>query len=155
MRKHRAALESPYVSAHLHHWIDLIWGFKQRGKAAEAANNLLSLNPLSFDGWEWSEQFEYYINSRFYHLTYEGAVKLDEMEDEILKRAMKEQIANFGRFLALIWRVNSDWKCLIFQGKLRFSFFTKRILKGIRRPWWCRIIGRLATNFRNCRLSTI
>ena len=73
VRKHRAALESPYVSAHLHHWIDLIWGYKQRGKPAEEANNL------------------------FYHLTYEGAVKLDEMEDEILKRAMKEQIANFGQ----------------------------------------------------------
>ena len=73
VRKHRAALESPYVSAHLHLWIDLIWGYKQRGKAAEDANNL------------------------FYHLTYEGAVKLDEMEDQILQRAMKEQIANFGQ----------------------------------------------------------
>lgn len=47
VRKMRRALESPYVSRRLHLWIDLIFGYRQRGKAAISADNL------------------------FYHLTYE------------------------------------------------------------------------------------
>ena len=36
----RAALESDIVSAHLNEWIDLIFGYKQRGEEAVIANNV-------------------------------------------------------------------------------------------------------------------
>ena len=38
--KMRLALESDYVSQHLHQWIDLIFGYKQRGEEARQADNL-------------------------------------------------------------------------------------------------------------------
>lgn len=39
VKKMREALESDFVSAHLHEWIDLIFGYKQRGIEAEKAYN--------------------------------------------------------------------------------------------------------------------
>lgn len=39
VNKLREALESPHVSKNIHHWIDLIFGYKQRGDEAIKANN--------------------------------------------------------------------------------------------------------------------
>jgi hypothetical protein len=73
IRVHRQALESEHVSTHLHKWIDLIFGFKQRGQAAIDAINV------------------------FYWLTYEDRVDLDAIEDPNLRRAYVEQIQEFGQ----------------------------------------------------------
>ena len=40
MNFHFQALECDYVSAHLHEWIDLIFGYKQQGPLAVEANNV-------------------------------------------------------------------------------------------------------------------
>lgn len=73
IRKNAKALESEYVSEHLHEWIDLIFGYKQQGEEAVKANNL------------------------YYHVTYEGAVNLDQIEDSRERDAMVLQIQEFGQ----------------------------------------------------------
>ena len=73
VRLNRAALESEFVSANLHQWMDLVFGSKQRGPEAEAAHNL------------------------FYHLTYEGTVDLDSIDDPQMRKATEEQILEYGQ----------------------------------------------------------
>ncbi|XP_076122113.1 neurobeachin-like protein 2 isoform X1 [Alosa pseudoharengus] len=73
IRKHRQALESEPVSAHLHEWIDLIFGYKQRGEEAVNALNV------------------------FYYCTYEGAVDLDAIANETERKALEGIISNFGQ----------------------------------------------------------
>ena len=71
--KHAEALESDYVSAHLHEWIDLIFGHKQRGDAAREADNL------------------------YYYLTYEGSVDMEKVTDAAQRAALELQIQEFGQ----------------------------------------------------------
>lgn len=44
--KLRNALESEHVSRNLHNWIDLIFGFKQKGEEAVKANNCKYIEQL-------------------------------------------------------------------------------------------------------------
>ena len=53
----RESLESPYVNENINHWIDLIFGYKQRGEEAIKANNLF--HPVSYeDGKDFDEKDE-------------------------------------------------------------------------------------------------
>lgn len=67
------ALESDYVSAHLHEWIDLIFGYKQQGQPAVEAVNV------------------------FHHLFYEGNVDIYSIDDPLKKNATIGFINNFGQ----------------------------------------------------------
>uniref|UniRef100_UPI003AAC4AAA neurobeachin-like protein 2 isoform X1 n=1 Tax=Centroberyx gerrardi TaxID=166262 RepID=UPI003AAC4AAA len=73
IRKHRKALECEHVSSRLHEWIDLIFGYKQRGEEAVEALNV------------------------FYYCTYEGAVDLDAIANETERKALEGIISNFGQ----------------------------------------------------------
>ncbi|KAJ6638678.1 Neurobeachin, partial [Pseudolycoriella hygida] len=73
VRINRMALESEFVSCQLHQWIDLIFGYKQRGPEAVRATNV------------------------FYYLTYEGSCELDSIADPVMKEAIENQIRNFGQ----------------------------------------------------------
>ncbi|XP_029301927.1 neurobeachin-like isoform X2 [Cottoperca gobio] len=73
VRINRMALESEFVSCQLHQWIDLIFGYKQRGPEAVRALNV------------------------FHYLTYESSVKLDSITDPSLREATEAQIQSFGQ----------------------------------------------------------
>ncbi|XP_038245725.1 protein FAN isoform X2 [Dermochelys coriacea] len=73
LQKSQNALESQYVSEHLHEWINLVFGYKQKGSEAIAAHNV------------------------FHPLTYEGGVDLNSIMDPNEKVALLTQILEFGQ----------------------------------------------------------
>ncbi|CAG9854526.1 unnamed protein product [Phyllotreta striolata] len=81
VQKLRDALESDIVSESLPKWIDLIFGYKQRGEEAVKANNL------------------------FYHLCYEGAIDLEAITDRNQRHALEVQIMEFGQIPKQVFRV--------------------------------------------------
>ncbi len=120
LRINRAALESHYVSENLHHWIDLIFGYKQQGEEAVKADNV------------------------FHYLTYEGAVNLDSIADPVERNAIKLQINEFGQTPKQIFKIphppRHDFKVQIYNNNLRNSSslktqqLTKNILKDLEEP---------------------
>uniref|UniRef100_A0A8C4ZPY9 Neurobeachin-like 2 n=1 Tax=Gadus morhua TaxID=8049 RepID=A0A8C4ZPY9_GADMO len=74
IRKHRKALESEHVSSHLHEWIDLIFGFKQRGEEAEKA-----------------------LNGVIIFISCFRAVDVDAIPNETERKALEGMINHFGQ----------------------------------------------------------
>ncbi|CAI8030834.1 Lysosomal-trafficking regulator [Geodia barretti] len=80
--KHRQALESDFVSRNLHEWIDLVFGFKQTGKAAVQAINV------------------------FHPATYYGAdgIDIDSVTDPTQQAAMRAMVKTYGQMPLQLFR---------------------------------------------------
>lgn len=82
------ALECDYVSAHLHEWIDLIFGYKQQGPPAVESVNV------------------------FHHLFYEGQVDIYNINDPLKETATIGFINNFGQIPKQVRQLSQVATCM-------------------------------------------
>ncbi|WFD00137.1 beige protein-like 1 [Malassezia yamatoensis] len=80
VQRNREALESPWISAHLPLWIDLVFGYKAQGQAAVDALNV------------------------FHPLSYANTVDIDKIASPMEREATAQVIHNFGQTPRNIFR---------------------------------------------------
>nr|XP_006812132.1 PREDICTED: neurobeachin-like [Saccoglossus kowalevskii] len=85
VRINRMALESEFVSCQLHQWVDLVYGYKQRGPESVRATNV------------------------YYYLTYEGNVNLDHITDPVTREVCISTIIVVKKKVSVSWI--GSWHC--------------------------------------------
>ena len=99
-------MESPYVSAHINEWIDLVFGFRQQGRKAEEVCNV------------------------FVHLTYEGAVDLASISNPREREATQAQIEYFGQVPLQLFRRPHPSRSALGSGRLLQSTVDQLLLRN-------------------------
>lgn len=107
------------MSTHLHEWIDLIFGYKQRGPAAEEALNIFYY--CTYEGGQalgshggWARRRKGGGRGHRGVLTAwsarPGAVDLDQVTDERERKALEGIISNFGQTPCQLLKVRPAWR---------------------------------------------
>lgn len=133
IRLHRMALESDLVSCQLHQWIDLIFGYKQRGPEAIRAVNV------------------------FYYLTYEGNVDLSQIScnDPNLREAIEAQIRHFGQTPSqLTTEPHPPRSSALHVSPLMFSPVMDEVCMSIKFPFNAAVVNIAACALHNSSAST-
>jgi len=119
LKKMREALESNYVSENLHHWIDLIFGYKQKGEYALQAHNL------------------------FHPLSYEGSVDIDSVSDPVQRKAIEMQINEFGQIPKQLFKIPHPPRSMVPEEEVKESLETP---KDSRCAWNIEAISRKSSS---------
>ncbi|GFN74593.1 lysosomal-trafficking regulator [Plakobranchus ocellatus] len=108
---HRQALESAYVTAHLNHWLDLVFGYKQQGEEAIRAINV------------------------FHPSTYFG-VDASQIKDPVKRHALLTMIKTYGQTPKQLFRTPHPYGN---HNQAQYSpQREERLIKStahVRRPW--------------------
>ena len=121
------ALESKYVSEHLNEWIDLIFGYKQKGKAAEEACNIYPSS--SYDSGDISKLSEKEKLTLKIKIQNFGQTPLQLFRYPHPKREVKETNYNIGIFeknkkvfsMKFIQKNNKKIKTMKIQDKIQYK----------------------------------